>query len=482
MPGLRILRRLTIRQKLLLTIITGTLAVIFLTSTIALYEMSGILKKDLINKGTIVATDVSKHSIEPIMHDDIWELYKFVRTMAESSHMPFLSYIMILDADGTVLAHSNPHIYRVGDQVLESPLDKNALLATGAVVQVVPISKDENLYDISVPCYLEKQKLGIVRVGLTDRVMKKDLAVIKQNILVLAVFLSLISIAVGIFMAHRITAPLSKITQNIIKISRGKLGDVIPIETSEMDEIGHLTDVFNEMAKNLRTQKEMDEHLAKKERLAMIGELAVNIAHEVKNPLTGIKLGIDTLRRDGSGEDIIERVDREITRLDRVTSKLLSFTHASSPVLEKTEIRQTVEEAVFFTAKVAEKKGIKIYCQTIEQDVFVKLDKDQIQQAFLNIILNAIHATGRGGNIYLSASKNGTTAKVFIKDTGSGIKPDDMARIFEPFYSTNPMSSGLGLAIAHRIITAHNGDINVESRIGEGTVVTITLPVIIEGS
>ena len=105
-----------------------------------------------------------------------------------------------------------------------------------------------------------------------------------------------------------------------------------------------------------------------------------------------------------------------------------------------------------------------------------------IQQAFLNIILNAIHATGRGGNIYISASKNGTTAKVFIKDTGSGIKPDDMARIFEPFYSTNPMSSGLGLAIAHRIITAHNGDINVESRIGEGTVVTITLPVIIEGS
>lgn len=477
MTLLKTLRFLTIRQKLILTISSGTLFVIFLTSAIALYQVSKVLEKELINKGIIMATNLSKQSIEPIIHEDIWGLYKSVKTMAGSTYTPFLSYIVILDRKGRVLAHSKPRAHRSGDFFREGPFDEKAVLATDTTVQVMPVSKDENLYDIAVPCNVDTEKIGVIRVGLTDRIMRENLTVIKQNIFLLALLLSIFSIAVGVFMAHRITGPLKKITLNIIKISRGQLRDVIPVETAEKDEIGQMAEIFNEMAKNLKTQKEMDEHLARREKLAMIGELAANIAHEVKNPLTGIKLGIDAMRRNGGGEEILERLDNEIVRLNRVVSRLLSFTRTSPLMLKKTEVKHIFEDAMFFVSKVAEKKGIKMHCPTVEPDTFINVDVDQMQQALLNIILNAIHATEQGGNIYISACKDGIWAKIVISDTGRGISPDDLPRIFEPFYSSNPLSSGLGLAISHRIVTEHGGDIHVDSIRGEGTTVTVILPV-----
>ncbi|MEW6409678.1 MAG: ATP-binding protein [Nitrospirota bacterium] len=473
---LKTFRFLTIRQKLILTIGSGTLFVIFLTSAIALYQESKVLEQELIDKGIIMATNLSKQSIEPILQDNIWELYKSVKAMGGSTSMPFLSYIVILDRNGRVLAHSNPRVHRIGDSFSDSPFDEKAFQATKTTVQIMPLSKDENLYDIAVPCKVDNEKIGIIRVGLTDRIMRENLTVIKQKILLLAILLSVVSIAVGIFMAHRITSPLKKITQNIIKISKGQFRDVISVKTIEKDEIGQMADVFNEMAKNLRTQKEMDEHLARREKLAMIGELAVNIAHEIKNPLTGIKLGIDTMRNNGSGEEILERLDNEIVRLDKVVSRLLSFTQTSPLTLKKTEIKHIVEDAMFFTSKVAEKKGIKMHSLKIEPDTFVVVDVDQIQQALLNIILNAIHATERGGNIYISSFKDEKWARIVIRDTGKGISPDDLQRIFEPFYSTNPLSSGLGLAIAQRIVTEHGGDIHIDSIRDKGTTVAVILP------
>lgn len=470
------LGRLTIRKKLVLTIGLGTLSVIVLTSSIALYNMIKILERELIDKGTIIATDLSVQSIEPIMHEDTWELYRSIKTLLTSTQKPFLKYIAVLDREGRILAHSDPGTYRIGDFIRNSPADEKAFLVTDTLIQVIPLSVEETLYDISVPSYINGEKIGAVRVGMTDLEMKKNLAVIMRNIILLAFFLSVVSIAVGIFLAHRITSPLKKMTENIKKISKGQLKDVMPVETVEKDEVGQMVDIFNEMAKNLKTQKEMDEYLSRREKLAMIGELAANIAHEVKNPLTGIKLGIDTLWRLGVKEEILERLDKEIVRLNKVASRLLSFTQSQPLTLQKTDIRNIVEEAMYFVSKVAEKRGVRLHCRVKEQDILVNVDADQVQQALLNIILNSIHATENGDDICISIQKEGTWTKVVVSDTGKGILPDDLPRIFEPFYTSKPLSTGLGLAIAHRIITEHRGDIKVDSIVGEGTTVTITLP------
>jgi len=468
--------RLTIREKLVLTIGTGTLSVIVLTSSIALYTMINILDRELIDKGIIIATDLSVQSIEPIIHEDTWELHRSIKTIVTSTQKSFLKYIAVLDREGRILAHSDPGTYRVGDFLRNSPNDEKAYRVKDTTIQVIPLNTEENLYDISVPSYVNGNKIGVVRVGMTDREMKKNLAVIMRNIFLLAFFLSVVSIAFGIFLAHRITSPLKKMTENIIKISKGQLKDVMPVETVEKDEVGQMVEIFNEMAKNLKTQKEMDEYLARREKLAMIGELAANIAHEVKNPLTGIKLGIDTLWRLGVKEEILERLDKEIVRLNKVASRLLSFAQLQPLALQKTDIKHIVEEAMYFVSKVAEKRGIKMHCRVAEQDILVDVDADQVQQALLNIILNSIHATENGDDICISIQREGAWTKVVVSDTGKGILPDDLPRIFEPFYTNKPLSTGLGLAIAHKIITEHRGDIKVDSVEGEGTTVTITLP------
>lgn len=467
---------LTIRQKLVLTIGTGTLSVIFLTSTIALYNMINILERELVDKGIIIANNLSLKSIEPIIHEDTWELYRNIKTIVGNTQEPFLNYIAVLDKEGRILAHSKPSTYRIGDFFRNSPYDEKAFRATETTVQLIPLNAEETLYDITEPCYINGEKIGFVRLGMSDRTMKRNLAVIIQNIFVLAFFLSVVSIAAGIFLAHRITSPLKKMTENIMKISKGQLKEVIPVEIVEKDEVGQMVDIFNEMAKNLKTQKEMDEYLSRREKLALIGELASNIAHEVKNPLTGIKLGLDALRRNGEKENILERLDHEILRLNKVASRLLSFTQTQPLTLKKTNIMKVVEEAMYFVSKVAKKRDVKLHCHATEEEIFVNIDADQVQQVLLNIILNSVHATEKGDDISISIQKEDARVKVVISDTGKGILPDDLPRIFVPFYSSKPLGTGLGLSIAHHIITEHKGDIKVESVVGEGTTVTIILP------
>ncbi len=477
MSFLRFIRTLTIRQKLIITISTGTLFVIFITGAAALYKMSEFLEKELIDKGAIIATDLSKQSINSILHEDVWELYRYIKTMTASTHMPFLNFIVILDRDGRILAHSNPREHRIGELFRDETDRENIESPPGIDVQQTPLSKEESLYVITVPSYLDNELIGLIKVGLTDRIMKENLSVFMRNIILLSSFLTIISIAVGVFIANHIASPLTKVTQNIIKISEGQLKDIIPVQTTESDEIGRMVTVFNEMTKNLKTQKEMSEYLVKKEKLAMIGELASNIAHEVKNPLTGIKLGIDAMRRDGSTrEDVLERLEKEIHRIDRVTSRLLSISKTMPLELKKVALQEIVEESMYFVAKVAAKKGIHMHYSSSEEDICVYADSDQIQQSLLNILLNAIHATEKGGNIYISTKRDDNWASIVVRDTGCGISPEIMPKVFESFFTTNPLSTGLGLAIAQRIVTEHKGDIFIESVIDQGTAVSIVLP------
>lgn len=481
MRVLKFLKTLTIRQKLIITISSGTLFVIFITGAAALYRMSEFLERELIDKGAIIATDLSKQSINSILHEDAWELYRSIKTMTASTHMPFLKYIVILDKENKILAHSNPGVYRIGAIFRDEYKGEGIKYSSGIDVKQTLLSKEESLYVITVPSYLDSELIGLIKVGLTDRMMKENLSIFMRNIILLSSILTIISIAVGILIAHHIASPLTKVTQNIRKISEGQFKDIIPVKTTESDEIGQMVTVFNEMTKNLKTQKEMSEYLIKKEKLAMIGELASNIAHEVKNPLTGIKLGIDAMRRDGSTrQDVLERLEKEILRIDRVTSRLLSISKTMPLELKKVAMQEIVEESMYFVAKVAAKKGINMHYSSSEEDICVYVDSDQIQQSLLNILLNAIHATEKGGNIYISSKKDEVWGNIVVRDTGCGISPDIMPKVFESFFTTNPLSTGLGLAIAQRIVTEHKGDIFIESTIDQGTTVSIVLPLYLD--
>lgn len=475
---LKTFRILTVRQKLIFTICGGTILTVVLTSAIILHQASRLIEHELINKGTIIATGLSKQCIEPIMHDDIWEIYKSIKSITTDARMPFLKYIAVLDRAGRILAHSHPLHYRVGDYLPEEAFHERALQTKETLIQRVKTSRSENVFDIAVPCKIGSEKLGLIRVGLTDSVMREELAVIKRDIFLFAFLLSLGGIGVGVFVAYRITGPLNKVTQNILKISRGELGDVFPIKTEEKDEIGRMVEIFNEMARNLKTQKEMDDYIARKDKLLMLGEFSAGIAHEIKNPLTSIKMLMQASKEKDNPLCIkdIEIIEGEINRIDRIVKDFLAFAKPVQADCTGTDINDILREVVALIRSELEQLHIRLVEHFSNGIPKIIAHPDSLKQVILNIVLNAVEAMKDGGKLTILSSIGNGSVTVSISDTGSGIDDKDLGHIFDPFFTTRKDGTGMGLAIADRIVREYKGHITVDTSFGKGTTFSVVLP------
>jgi PAS domain S-box-containing protein len=233
--------------------------------------------------------------------------------------------------------------------------------------------------------------------------------------------------------------------------------------------------------KKLENQSERDK------RLKAMGEMAITIAHEVRNPLGSIELLASILRKELDMEDDLKRMaDRIITEvksLDNSISNLLLFTRPQQPQLNHINVNAFLEEFVEFIGPVVSKNGVELYYTTEHSDFFIAGDRDLLKQIFLNLTLNALQAIPEHGTISIDLhsydEQDGGVpewAEIIFSDSGSGIDPVILNKIFHPFFSTKDNGTGLGLAIVHNIIESHHGTIEVRSRCGEGTTFQILLP------
>jgi len=474
----RFLRFLTIRQKLILTICGCTLLAVIVTSSIILDQAARVIDRELINQGTIVATNLCKQSTEPILHEGYWEVYKNVKTVTTGTYLPFMKYIVIQDREGRVLAHSQPQHFRLGERLPEGPFEEKAYEAQETLVQSRMLSKRERLYDVTVPCMMNAEKLAIVRVGFTDERLRKEISDIKRNVILFGLLISTGGIGLSVAVAYRITGPLQMVTENIIKISRGDLKEVLPVTTDEKDEVGRMVDIFNEMAKNLKTQKEMDEYMAHKDKLIMLGEFSAGIAHEIKNPLTSIKMLMQTAkeRRDPLCREDFEVIDAEINRIDRIVADFLTFARPTPSEHVAADLNGILQEVVLLIKTNIEQSGIRLETELSEDIPKVQVSPDGMKQVFLNVVLNAIQAMEQGGTLSIGSHAGDETVVISIADTGPGISDDSLKHIFDPFFTTRKDGTGMGLAITDRIIREHSGHIEVETSLGMGTVMSIIIP------
>lgn len=476
---IKALRSLTIRQKLIFTICGGTLLTIVLTSAIIFRQVSSLIERELIHKGVIIAVGLSKQSIDPILHDDVWELYKAIIAVTGDAGMPYIKYIIILDKTGRILAHSHPRHFRVGAFLPEGPFNERALDAEKTVIQSSPVSRNENLYDIAVPCMVGTEKVGLVRLGMTDHIMRKELAEVKKDVFFFALLLSLAGTGVGLLVAYRIIDPLKRVTQNIENISRGKLRDVFPVKTAEKDEIGRMVDIFNEMAKNLKTRREMDEYVARKDKLVTLGEFSAGLAHEIKNPLTSIKMLMQSAKEGGTlSAGDIEVIEGEINRIDRIVRDFLAFGRPAKAEYVVTDVNAVLREVITLIRSEMDKHHIRLVDDLAANIPAVMAQPDGIKQVILNVVLNALEAMENGGMLKMASFSRNGSVFITVADTGPGIAAQDVQSIFEPFFTTKQDGTGMGLAIADRIIREHNGRIDVETTAGKGTTISIVLPIL----
>jgi two-component system sensor histidine kinase HydH len=260
-------------------------------------------------------------------------------------------------------------------------------------------------------------------------------------------------------------------------------GSTVPLEViaavlrdDEGTLIGRIA-LFRDLSELQHLRNEVE----RSQRLAAVGSLAAGVAHEIRNPLSSIK-GFATYfrQRYGGVPDDVKVADimiAEVDRLNRVITELLEFSRPMALKRKKTDLAGLAKQVLSTIEVQAREKEITVKADLLPYIPAINVDPDRMTQVLLNLYLNALAAMDRGGILSVGiARQDERTLRVSVSDTGTGIRKEDLGRVFDPYFTTKPAGTGLGLAIVHRIVEAHGGEIRLESEPGRGTTFTIFLP------
>jgi signal transduction histidine kinase len=330
-----------------------------------------------------------------------------------------------------------------------------------------------------------RERIVAVPVTLGQRETERQIDDLDRQVLSAAVLFSLLGAALGYWMAERIADPINRLTRATQRIARGNLDAHVAAAAS--DELGRLVRDFNGMAQELKRQRV---ELERTQRLEAWADMARQVAHEIKNPLTPIQLSAEHARRVNMDrgrplspvlDDCINAILSQVRLLRQIAAEFSSFASSTTPRPEPTQLSELLEEVVGpYRAGLVGRVDIVL---SVAPDVPpLNVDRTLIGRAFTNVIENALHAMPSGGRLSISACQRHRSAQepdhvlVEIADSGVGMDADALARIFEPYFSTKAVGTGLGLTIAKRNVELNGGTITVRSERGAGTTVSITLP------
>jgi signal transduction histidine kinase len=214
--------------------------------------------------------------------------------------------------------------------------------------------------------------------------------------------------------------------------------------------------------------------------------LAAGVAHELGNPLNSLTIHLQLLGRKlkkmgAVGAQLQEHLDvalGEIKRLDFIITQFLAAIRPTQPQLQPLQVNLLIEESVRFLSPEIERAGVKVKVSLRSDLPIMPVDGNQLKQAFYNLIRNACQAMPKGGTLTVETAFNDSEVRVSFVDSGKGITAEDMNRLFQPFFTTRGMGTGLGLMIVRRIVREHGGEIDIESRVGVGTRITVILPLV----
>jgi len=290
--------------------------------------------------------------------------------------------------------------------------------------------------------------------------------------------------ALGLVLVRGITNPLNRLLEATRTLKSGNLDYRVE---GLKEEFGELADSFNEMSVSL---KEQMHRMQRAEQMVVVGELAAGLAHEVKNPMAGIKAAMSVLSEEqyltAEDRDVLQRVVAEIVHLEGLMRSFINFAKPQKPRFESVNVNNILNTTLTFYLKAHSigESNERIRIEKDFQEVpAVRADTSQLQQVFLNLFLNAIDAMPNGGTLGVRSvlEKDGGRVRIEISDSGKGIREDLLDKVFQPFFTTKAKGSGLGLAISRQLVEQHGGSIGVANRPEGGVMFTIRLPAKGEG-
>ncbi len=485
---------------------------------------------ELVQLNALQATDLIKESTHYSMlinrKEDIHQIFQ------NFSRMPDYEVIRIYDKKGEIIFTTRPEerpskvpITSEACQVCHRFPEPLKALATEERHRIITAPDGHRILALINPienevacygsgCHLhpdEKFILGILDVQMSLATVDADIARSRRQTILLSVVLVIsVLLVTGFLIWTLIRAPVRKLTEGTKAIAAGNLDYTIPLK--RRDEIGDLANSFNTMTAELKkayqeiTQwsetlqqrvmektKELEQiqsHLIQMEKMASLGKLSATVAHELNNPLGGIltyarltqkKLASPNLTPEqlSSIQEDLSIIAEETTRCGNIVKNLLLFSKREMGEFAIVDLHGILDRCTQLVEHHLKLNNIKLVKDYQKGTAEVMCDKDQLQQAFLAILVNAVEAMPDGGTLSIKTDSDSDKKKVKIQiqDTGSGISPEDLTHIFEPFFTTKKEGKGvgLGLSVCYGIIERHDGKINVKSTVGQGSTFIIEL-------
>ena len=375
-----------------------------------------------------------------------------------------------------------------GEGVIEFTVDQGRR----SIALAFPVRREENQNVVGV--------LEILRDASEIDIAMRDATL--RMILTLVLMGAGLGVAVALFVRRAVSRPLRRMLREIEEVARGDLSRTVFAERE--DEVGQLAARFNAMTSSLREAREearrgvearleLEARLRQSEKLATVGQLAAEIAHEVGTPLNVIGGRARTMEKKSENPEAVAHnagiIAAQASRISKIIERLLRFARRRPEgAVRRVDLNKVIHEAVEFLENQIERTGVTV--DMVRGDGVASLpgDPDAIQQVCLNLIVNAVQAMPHGGRLLVATSlvtrrKEGLEAAapaayacLEVSDTGHGITDEERAKIFEPFYSTKEVGSGLGLAVSHGIVKDHDGWIEVAPREPRGTTFRVYLP------
>lgn len=406
-----------------------------------------------------------------IVIDDKWQVWDSLNDQYNPKQFPdgTTKYLKLSELTNLPPLQDDVEL-NAGERAQFPVANENALGEFRGETHAVPVQTDEGRYIVLVVLRSERIRT-IQRAAL-------------PLIYTLAVMLA--STLVGVFLVWRFTQPIKNLSEAARLVAQGDLSVRLK-DAERSDEIGRLAARFNEMIANLEKSRQLEQQLQQAEKSAVVGRLGSAIAHEIRNPLNYINLTLDHLRAkfapaEEKERETFERLTSQLKKeVARINGQITDFLRYSRPVkldLQPVDIRRVVEDSMLIVQAQAEEQHVTVSVVERENAPEILGDAEILRSVFNNLFLNAVQAMSEGGKLKVTISNIADSVQIEVADTGGGIAPENLDKIFEPYFSTKETGTGLGLAIVKKIVEDHNGAIEVASKINEGTVFTVKLPMV----
>ncbi len=405
-----------------------------------------------------------------------------LRSILESSaYAKQLAYAAIVGTDGKAIAHSDPGL--VG-QTMPSYDDSSAVLGRGSIALMRAVyTTGGKIFEIRKPLLLSGKEFGSIRVGVSTLLIRADLDRNLQPALIAVIAIVAGASFVALLLAQVLLRPIHVIRSGITRLGRGEFG--VMVDLPRDDEFSELGQFFNAVSARLSADRAqtspqtIDTEQALK-KLTAVTRLSAGIAHELKNPLNAAVIHLELLKQqlnDASAADHVAVIAAQMRRLDEVVQGFLRFIRPENLRLEVVSVASLVESIMPIVRAEADQRLVQVVVDIPPDVPEIRVDASMMQQALLNLAINACQAMPDGGRLRLAAGvASDGRVEIFCEDTGQGIAPDNLEKIFNLYFTTKEGGSGIGLSMVYRTVQLHDGELEVQSTLGRGTTFRVLLP------